>query len=517
MSASLIEQLEDQGQWNEALKLLKEKLLRQGSAEGNSFHQLGRLYQRLGESDKARRAYLTELRMDPNQPRTLNNLALLELNELKDFASEKWVLNGLKLPDLNDTEFELLSATACDLRLFQLKPKEALEFVERQLHKKKSVIGLANKAVCLNKLNELSEAVSIQREAIYLHLKNSLPQFVNQPLIDLIRKPCGDLESSIELQVQLMNLGIFLLNLDLNNSEGLKLLMSGTATDPGFWLDSRRQVNLWDGQFCNELIIWDDQGFGDTIQNIYWLNEVGRKVGKIRLWLRKSLLELVKDRFVLPENCELEIMYKDSQPWDKNIPQLGIFFLPIILESFKNTSFQRKAYLSREHPKLINNSPQIGLVWSAGRHSAPQPERSARARDVPFNDLWELAKSWQSIYGAELFSLQLEVHNNKEVEDAIASDHLISLLHSSKWTDTAEVLETLDLLITVDTSVAHLAGAMGIPSILILSCPSDWRWGNKGIKTFLYESFEVVRCLKPGVWSQVIMDIDFLVHKRFQK
>ena len=81
-------------------------------------------------------------------------------------------------------------------------------------------------------------------------------------------------------------------------------------------------------------------------------------------------------------------------------------------------------------------------------------------------------------------------------------------LHSPDWLQTAQALETLDLLVSVDTSVAHLAGALGIPTVLILSAPADWRWGQSGCRTFLYDSMRLVRCAAPGEWSHALQQAD---------
>ena len=71
-------------------------------------------------------------------------------------------------------------------------------------------------------------------------------------------------------------------------------------------------------------------------------------------------------------------------------------------------------------------------------------------------------------------------------------------MSSPNWQETAEVLEFLDLLVSVDTSVAHLAGALGIPTVLLLSAPADGRW-PEDCQTFLYESMRLVRCAAPAI------------------
>ena len=160
---------------------------------------------------------------------------------------------------------------------------------------------------------------------------------------------------------------------------------------------------------------------------------------------------------------------------------------------------------------------RIGVVWSAGRHKAPQPERSARVRDVPSQAFFELAQTWRERHRATLVSLQLEGHEELPVQSLIEAGVLEQPLRSPDWLRTAEVLASLDLLVSVDTSVAHLAGALGIPTVLMLSAPADWRWGQAGNQTFLYEAMILVRCAAPGDWSQILPRADEEVSNWFSK
>ena len=82
----------------------------------------------------------------------------------------------------------------------------------------------------------------------------------------------------MQLQTQLMNLGIYKLSLDCQDSIGLRLLLAGTSFDESTGRIRARQTR-WDGSFCDQLIIWDDQGFGDTLQNLGWLAEAAGRVG----------------------------------------------------------------------------------------------------------------------------------------------------------------------------------------------------------------------------------------------
>ena len=68
-----------------------------------------------------------------------------------------------------------------------------------------------------------------------------------------------------------------------------------------------------------------------------------------------------------------------------------------------------------------------------------------------------------------------------------------------------------------DYLVDTLAGALGIPTVLMLNAPADWRWGQAGRQTFLYDAMTLVRCAAPGDWSQVFQQADEEVSNWFSK
>ena len=406
--------LEESGHWLEALQSLRHEIRSGRAIDADTWHSIGRLHQRLANLPKARRAYATALLLDPYRPRTYNNLALLELGLLNPTEAEHWVTKGLSCQPLLVDDEELLQATACDLRLFQLRPDLALAHVEQQLDRRESVIALANLAVCLHKLDRLPEAVAAQEQAIRLHLVQHAPSLLEVSLVDLVGQPCACLTSSMQLQTQLMNLALYRLSLDFQDSDGLQLLLAGTSKDQDYWQDPRLCQTRWDGSFCDQLILWDDQGFGDTLQNLGWINEVARRVSSLRIWLRPALLPLVRACLPLPSNCHLEALDPQSSPWGLADAQIGFFFLPIVLNQWLPRDASRGPYLVvpptlKSHSVLCESKgPRIGLVWSAGRHKAPQPERSARVRDVPRKAFFEFALKWSQRHHATLVSLQLE-------------------------------------------------------------------------------------------------------------
>ena len=194
-----------------------------------------------------------------------------------------------------------------------------------------------------------------------------------------------------------------------------------------------------------------------------------------------------------------------SIPKSYSAKNLGLFFLPFILEEWKNYDLRSYYGCLKNKRDLSSKSKyRVGLVWSAGKHSSPQPERNARIRDIPFKKLWSAAISWKEKYNLDLISLQLTGHDDQIIKQKINSGLLEKGLNSNDWLATSKVLESLDIVISVDTSIAHLAGAMGIPCILMLSCPADWRWGQDNLRTFIYQSFYICRCNKPNNWDNAI-------------
>jgi ADP-heptose:LPS heptosyltransferase len=78
---------------------------------------------------------------------------------------------------------------------------------------------------------------------------------------------------------------------------------------------------------------------------------------------------------------------------------------------------------------------------------------------------------------------------------------------SINWLDTALLMAQLDVLVSVDTGIAHLAGAMGIPTIVLLPFTPDWRWGLSTTTTPWYPSVQLIRQRTPGDWQGVIDDL----------
>ena len=512
MDSNLISKLESQGNWESALALAKESLKEENNSTSTHYHIIGRLYQRLGKLKAAKRSYKKALAIDKNLPRTLNNLILLDLHLFNIQEANKWLKFALAVEPLSDDEKELIYTSACDLKLFELKHLKALEYIEKQIEIKHSLAAWCNKSICLQKLNKISEAIQAQLIAIKIHLDQHGIAYNINNLDQFVRVNSGDIEDSTKLQTTLMNLGVLILTQDNYSNYGIKLIMAGMANERNYWLNPIKSKSIWNGEYTKKLILWDDQGYGDTLQNLAWISSAAKRSESLEIWLRPSLIKLIEERLDLPSNCILRTLNKSDITWPEESQQLGLFFLPFILKEWNKNNLKSYSGVFRKNPQIKQKEVfKIGIVWSAGKHSSPQPERNARIRDLPFNLLWDISFSWRRECNLELISLQLNGHHDQFVTSQINDGLLSQGLKSNDWLATANILESLDLLISVDTSVAHLAGALGVKCIMLVNCPSDWRWGQQGNETSIYKSLTLLRCNAPNKWTEALNQLDHLV------
>jgi hypothetical protein len=110
------------------------------------------------------------------------------------------------------------------------------------------------------------------------------------------------------------------------------------------------------------------------------------------------------------------------------------------------------------------------------------------------------------------FRLPASVTAYRVQPEARLSDAMPFAVHAPEialndFYDTARWLEALDLIITVDTSVAHLAGALGIPVWILLPYAPDWRWGTEGETTRWYRSARLIRQPRPNDWRSALEQV----------
>jgi tetratricopeptide (TPR) repeat protein len=263
----------------------------------------------------------------------------------------------------------------------------------------------------------------------------------------------------------------------------------------------RYHIPRWDGErfIGRTLYVHSEQGFGDTIQFIRYLPLVKARGGSVIFETMAPLLELFKN---FPGIDELVITPADGQPavaCDLCTPLLS---LPAIFGTTLKTIPADIPYLfadptqtSEWQNDLGSKGFKVGLVW-AGKSS----HDNDHARSCKLENFIPLA----NVPKVRLYGLQTGKAAGQAAELA-AEMNLISLSENfENFADTAGVVANLDLIISVDTAVAHLAGAMGKPVWVLLPFVPDWRWFLDRNDSPWYPTMRLFRQEKQGDWVTVM-------------
>lgn len=236
-----------------------------------------------------------------------------------------------------------------------------------------------------------------------------------------------------------------------------------------------------------------EQGLGDTIQFLRYVPAARQRAhpGRMMLEVSPELARLVSGMgdIIVRKSWEAA----DLPPFDQHIPLLSLPLVLGIAEPLPTAG----PYLRGDpdlravwRARLSDASSRVGITW-AGNTAHPHDER----RSIAHEKLSPLLQ----IEGATIYSIQLP---------SAMSERFIDLTPQiTDLADTAALMEELDLVISVDTAVAHLAGALGRPVWTLLPFAPDWRWGLGRENTPWYPSMRLFRQRTEGDWDEVIRRI----------
>ena len=249
--------------------------------------------------------------------------------------------------------------------------------------------------------------------------------------------------------------------------------------------------NFWepDKNFEKEIVVISDQGFGDNIQFARYLPMLKEKVDKIFFAVREPLKRLFKNNYP-----EIEfINYEEINP---NLQAIRVTDLAYALDiDFDNIPFS-EGYLKSIKKEIISEKIKVGLCWEAGSAGI----RTMLNRTINI----KLLEPIFNMENVELYSFQV----NDTLKGNELYPQIINLAKDFKdFEDTAQALLAMDVVITVDTSVAHLAGALGVKTFLLLPYTSDWRWFDDEKITPWYTSVEIFKQNDVISWEKPIEDI----------
>ena len=260
---------------------------------------------------------------------------------------------------------------------------------------------------------------------------------------------------------------------------------------------------LWLGEFPLQgrtLLLQAEQGLGDTIQFARYVPLLAKTGAKIVLEVQPELKALLAQL-----KGAASVLARDEA-----LPAFDVYCplgsLPLALKTEPATIPADVPYLTPDDARIAkwrarlpqSERPRVAIAWSGSAKHI-----NDRNRSIPFP---RLASLW-SDESVQFISIQRELRSNDA--ESLAGEARVTHIGAEldDFADTAAVAALADLVITVDTSVAHLAGALGKPAWILLPYSPDWRWGLEDETSRWYPSARLFRQTSLGQWDDVIASV----------
>jgi tetratricopeptide (TPR) repeat protein len=258
------------------------------------------------------------------------------------------------------------------------------------------------------------------------------------------------------------------------------------------------------------ILLYGEQGLGDTLQFCRYTAQVARLGAKVILEVPNSLKNLL---------ATLDGVAQCAGPGDAT-PQVDyhcpLMSLPLALNSTLTNLPADVPYLRADPEKSLSwklelgdkRRPRVGLVWSGGfRPGQPHLRSVNRRRNIPLAKLAELLRPDMDFYSlqkglpAELEWEELAATNGRAPRLINVTDRLLD------FSDTAALIANLDLVISVDTAIAHLAGALAKPIWILNRFDACWRWLLDRSDSPWYPTARLYRQTRPWDWDGVLQQV----------
>ena len=461
-------------------KNIYEQILKHKPNHFDALQLLGILYGQINKKDKAIKLLELALQIKPDDAATLNNygVILTEVNRTND-------------------SYEALDKAT------NIKPDYAEAY--------------SNKGNALKLLEKYDDAVKAYSKAIQLK-PNYAEAYNNRGVIykelSQMNLALKDLKKAISLKPDYP---------EANSTMGVTLLLTGNfskgweqyewrwkdLSDPSV-IRSFKQP-LWDGKKSlkdKSILLYSEQGLGDTIQFSRYILLIKALGAKVILETHKELLNIVGS---IDSNITVILMGQTLPHFDFQCPLLS---LPLKFGTGLKNIPSPNRYIwadKRIVPKWkkkigSQKKPLIGLAWEGNPLHKNDYNRSILLAEL----IPHLPKKYEYI------GLQKDIResNLKTLKRSSMIDNLID--NNVSMDDTAAIIENLDIVISVDTSVAHLSASMGKPTWILLPFVPDWRWLLNRNDSPWYKSVKLFRQEKRGNWELVFKDLNKKLNVLYQ-
>jgi tetratricopeptide (TPR) repeat protein len=444
---------------------------------------LGLAYHSLRKNDMALCVFMECLKAAPDNPETLNNIALCYSKMGEYETAADFLKRAIQIKPGGLCFYNNLALQYRNMRKYH----EAIAVLRSalELENDKTAWGLLGG--CYGELKDLKTAEACFQEALKID-PNYAPAHV-------------DMASIYHLQGRWLE-GFREYEHRFDVYEPLK-----------YWQQIYNPARRWKGENITSktILVHTEQGHGDAIHFIRYLPLLRQRCSKVVLHCSEVLRELFTgmadeiysvDPVDIPtwEQREKAVKPHNVPPHDVHAAMISLPHLlgnplpimPPYLRATKN--FDMSAY---------KDQFKIGVVWGGNPQHPSDRQRSCKLTmfreisQIPGVKLFSLMKDKR----ARAYNAEQRVHDLTEGAEDM---RLVDMSeHMNNFQDTANIIASLDLILAVDTSTVHLAGALNKPVVCLLPWNPDWRWMIEGEETIWYPSVKLLRQSQHGVWDDV--------------
>lgn len=478
--------------------MLVEKSLAVRPDYAPAFESLAKIHVAQGNFDDAVKAGQQALSLKPNSHSALKSIAeaYLALDQAEE-ALKSYQLFDATHPNDPST---LHNISVCLMQLGRLEETVALRQKALDL-RPKNLDRRYNLAVALNLVSRFEDALALMEKTLSTFPENVPALIAAGDSMQALGR-LEDAREAFELAVSLQpdhaeahfNLGLVLLTQgDL--ARGWEEYNWRKKTGAYKKFKPPLSAPLWEGEDIDgkSLLLFPEQGMGDSINFIRYAT-LARDLGATVYCLCPIvLIKLFKTvdgiEEVIPPGGEL--LVPDYQ--------VAIMELPRIFKTtYTNVPLQDGYFKMIKKYNERSEEISVGIAWQGN----PTLKNDAN-RSLPLSRF----ESLLNIKGAQFYSLQVGP-GEEQISTLGWQERIPNLgLNFTDYADTASAISELDLVIAVDTSVAHLAGALGKRVWLLLPANADWRWGREGTITPWYASMRLFRQSTFGNWDDVFLEL----------
>ena len=461
--------LQEKGQLDEAITYYQ-KALQLNPNYSYAYYNLGNTLKEKGKLDEAITCYQTAIQFNPTLPDVYNNLGLVLQEKGKLDEAITCYQKALQVnPDYTDAYYNLGNACNDSGQI-----DEAIIYYKKALKLNPNYIDAYNNlGITLQEKGHIHEAITYYQRALQFNPNDA----------------------------------------DAHWNMSLAFLLSGNFKQGWKEYEWRFKVKeffqrtfpqrSWDGADIagSTILLYAEQGLGDTIQFIRYAPLVAQRGAKVVVECQKELTSLLQN---------VEGIYKvisQGEPLPEFDVHYPLLSLPLLFNTTLESIPATIPYINinpvlvqkwREKVKIDNSKLKIGLVWAGRQRNKKERCRScsldtfspfAQIDDITFYSLQKGEAAKQSKNppkGMKLIDYTEEIHD---------------------FSDTAAFIENFDLIISIDTVVAHLAGALGKPVWTLIPFSPDWRWMLNREDSPWYPTMRIFRQQAIGEWESVIVHI----------